>query len=53
MSVNKIYIANTILRIIFIIGAVVMAIKGISGWGWLIFGAIVCGISFSNNDCEE
>jgi len=38
---KRIEINKNAVSIVFIIGAVALAICGIGGWGWLIFGAIV------------
>ena len=35
-------IATNLVSLAFAIGAVVMAINDIDGWGWMIVGAIVC-----------
>jgi hypothetical protein len=37
---------NHLFRIVRVVGAVVLLLKGINhGWGWLIFAAIVTGIT--------
>ncbi len=33
---------SNLVSIAFVIGAIVLAYQGKEGWGWCIFGAIVC-----------
>lgn len=43
---NKIWVISSyILRIIFVLCGTYLALSGIKGWGWFIFGAIVCSVS--------
>jgi hypothetical protein len=33
-----------------VVGAVIMGINNINGYGWLIAGAILCGLSFETEN---
>jgi hypothetical protein len=45
-------IAANLVSLAFATGAVVMAINGIDGWGWMIVGAIVCAahVTYKTDD---
>lgn len=46
---DKIWVISSyILRIIFVLCGAYLALNGIKGWGWFIFVAIVCSISYQS-----
>lgn len=50
---NFIMLLNFLLRTVMIAGAIFMAINNIKGYGWLIFGALICKFNVEINYNEE
>jgi|GEM_PF-6856962 len=52
---NKTFVIfmNTVLRLAMIVGAIFMALNEIKGYGWLIAGAILCGLSIKTSNGDD
>ncbi len=54
MKMPLIFLANYTFRTACVAGAVFLLWKGIDhGWGWLIFAAIVSGLSVNDDKCAK